>query len=669
MPNTIYIKLRRASGRDAPGMKKPGNYTFSPVAAAAAVLLLAAAPPAPAQGSASQTIVITATRHALAMTDAPAAMTVITRAQIAERGADNVLEAIRGETGVAVFGRTIGGRKGVMLRGMDARHTLYLVDGMRIGASDGVIGHTDFQLDWVPVEEIERIEVVRGPLSALYGAEALGGVLHIVTRRPADKWEGSALVEGSSADGGRGGDGYRLAARLSGPLGERLRAALSVAKTQRDAVSSSVDPRVSALEAKDKEQLALRLQAQPAAGHTLDLDLRASDEQRDAISVERSGRRRLYVSRTDVERRHAGLAWQADWGGAAEWRSTLRAYGSRIGMTNERTNGVAALRPNTLDDRVLDAQASARATASQLVTGGFELRDERLDNLGLPGGTASADHRSLFVQDEIELGRALSLTAGLRHDDHQRFGGQWSPRLYGVWRAAPQLVVKGGFSRGFKPPTLKQITPGYQEDEGPNTYFSDPTLAPETNNAWELGVAWDAAGAGAQAVLFDNRVDNLIVPRLLSVTAGRGSYVFDNLERARLRGVELAANAKLGAGFAVAASYQYLDAHDGHGARIERRPRHSGSVGLDWTRGPWRAGVRVESSSDMLLAGSVAGQPPQPVPDSTRVSAQIAVDVTPALTVNFAVANLGNEDLARKSPLYTWTDAPRTWRMTLRGQW
>jgi outer membrane receptor for ferrienterochelin and colicins len=668
VPNTICIKPRRAFGSDARGMKKSKNYTFSPVALAAA-LLLAAAPPAQAQDSASQTIVITATRHALAMVDAPAAMTVITRAQIAERGADNVLEAIRGETGVAVFGRTIGGRKGVMLRGMDARHTLYLVDGMRIGASDGVIGHTDFQLDWVPVEEIERIEVVRGPLSALYGAEALGGVLHIVTRRPAEHWEGSALVEGSSADGGRGGHGYRLAARVSGPLGERLRAALSVAKTQRDAVTSSIDPRISALEAKDKEQLALRLQAQVAAGHTLELDLRAGDERREATSVERGGPRRLYLTTTEVERRHAGLAWQTDWGGATEWRSTLRAYGSRIGITNVRTNGVAALRPNTLDDRVLDGQASARATASQLVTAGFELRDEQLENLGLPGGQASADHRSLFVQDEIEFGRALSLTAGVRHDDHQRFGGQWSPRLYGVWRAAPQVVVKGGFSRGFKPPTLKQITPGYQEDEGPNTYFSDPTLEPETNNAWELGVAWDTVGAGVQAVLFDNRVDNLILPRLLSVTAGRGSYVFDNLDRARLRGVELAANTKLAFGFSIAASYQYLDARDGAGARIERRPRHSGSVGVDWTRGPWRAGVRVESSSGMLLPSGVAGPAPQPVPDSCRVSAQIAVDVTPALSVNFAVSNLGNEDLARKSPLYTWTDAPRTWRMTLRGQW
>jgi outer membrane receptor for ferrienterochelin and colicins len=620
----------------------------------------------------AQVIVVTATRHALALADAPAAMTVITRAQIEQIGADNVLEAIRGETGVAVFGRLIGGRKGVSLRGMDSRHTLFLVDGMRIGASDGVIGHTDFQLDWVPVEEIERIEIVRGPLSALYGAEALGGVLQIVTRRPAEHFEASGLIEGSAADDGRGGDGYRLAARLSGPLSSALpglRAALSVAQTQRDAVASTIDPRVSALESRDKRQAALRLQWLPASGHEVDFDLRAGDETRDALSVERGGRRRVYLSSTDVERRHAGLAWQANWGGAAEWRSTLRAYASRIEMTNQRDNGVASLRPNRLDDGVLDAQLSAKPTTAQLVTGGIELRDEQLRNEGLPGGEASADHRSLFVQDEIAFGRALTLTAGVRHDEHQRFGSQWSPRVYAVWRVAPQWVVKGGISRGFKPPTLKQITPGYQEDEGPNTYFSDPTLKAETNNAWEVGAAWDTAAAGVQVMLFDNRVKNLILPRLLSINAGRGSYVFDNLDSARLRGVELAANVKLPAGFALVASYQYLDAKDGNDSRIEKRPRHSGGVGLDWTRGAWRAGLRVDSSAGMVLASGVPNQPPQPAPDTSIVSAYAAVALTPELDFTFGVSNLNNLNLTDKSPLYTWAEAPRTWRVGLRGHW
>jgi outer membrane receptor for ferrienterochelin and colicins len=170
-------------------------------------------------------------------------------------------------------------------------------------------------------------------------------------------------------------------------------------------------------------------------------------------------------------------------------------------------------------------------------------------------------------------------------------------------------------------------------------------------------------------MLFDNRVKNLILPRLLSITAGRASYVFDNLDSARLRGLELAGRVRLPAGFALAASYQYLDAKDGNGLRIEKRPRHSGSVGVDWSQGPWRAGARVESSAAMLLATGVANQPPRPVPDTQSVSAYAAVTLTPELELSFGVSNLTNLNLSDKSPLYTWADAPRTWRVGLRGRW
>jgi outer membrane receptor for ferrienterochelin and colicins len=118
---------------------------------------LEAAPPV-------QTVVVTATRHALLSNDAPAALSVITARDIEARGASNVLDAIRGETGLSLQGRAVGGRKVLSFRGMDSRHELFLVDGKRIGASDGVIGASDFQYDWIAVDDIDRIEIVRGPM-------------------------------------------------------------------------------------------------------------------------------------------------------------------------------------------------------------------------------------------------------------------------------------------------------------------------------------------------------------------------------------------------------------------------------------------------------------------------------------------------------------------------
>jgi len=262
------------------------------------------------------TVLVSATRHAMSLVDAPAAVSVISAEQIEARGADNLLEALRGETGISVFGRTISGRKTLSLRGMDARHTLILVNGKRVGASDGVIGHSDFQLDWVAADDIARVEVVRGPLSVLYGAEALGGVVNIITRQPGEQWQGSARLEGSRADGGRGGDGHRASARLAGPLvagPDGVRAALSLADTRREAVASGADPRISDIEGRHKQDAGLTLQWQPQPQHQFELEGRVGREQRDALAVERSGKKRVYASDTLLERQHLMLGWEADW--------------------------------------------------------------------------------------------------------------------------------------------------------------------------------------------------------------------------------------------------------------------------------------------------------------------------------------------------------------------
>lgn len=614
-------------------------------------------------------VVISATRHAMPLADTPAAVTVVDREAIEQRGADNVLEALRGETGIAVFTRTISGRKALALRGFDPKHTLFLVDGRRISASDGVIGHSDFQLDWVAMDEIERIEVVRGPLAALYGAEALGGVVQIFTRAPSDKLAGSVLLEGSRGEGSRGADGHRAAARISGPLLEGLTGALSLSESRRDDVPSALDPRVSDLEGRHKQEAAWRVRWAATPGHALELEQRYGREERWATSVERSGLRRVYGSDTELDRSHTALRWSADWAGPQTWHTDLRVYQSRLSMENTRTNGVAALRPNALRDRAVDLQFDGRPLDQHLLTGGLEWRDENLENQALPGGDSSAWHRSAYLQDEFKPVNDFTLTTGLRHDSHERFGGAWSPRLYAVWRAQPEWVIKGGYSRGFKPPTLKQITPGYQEDEGPYTYISDPELQPETSHGVELGVVWDRRDVGAQLMVFDNRVKNLILPVPTGVTVPRTTYQFANIERAKLQGAELSGSLRFAAVWKVEANYQYLDAHDGNGQRLEKRPRHTLGAGLEWSDGPWRAGARVDSSAGQVLASTTVGQPPQEVPPLTFLGANVTRELGSGLRLSVGLHNITNVNPPERSRLYTAGEAPRTLRIALRGNW
>lgn len=126
--------------------------------------------------------VVTATRTEVSLKDAPGAISVITADEIKDMPVDDILDIIRETAGVSLIGRGVGGRTVISIRGLESRQTLMMVDGKRIAASDPVFGHSDFEQNWLPIEAIERIEVARGPLSALYGSEAMGGVINIITK-------------------------------------------------------------------------------------------------------------------------------------------------------------------------------------------------------------------------------------------------------------------------------------------------------------------------------------------------------------------------------------------------------------------------------------------------------------------------------------------------------
>ena len=136
-------------------------------------------------------VIVTATRSAINTAEAPGSVTVITRKEIEQKNADSLLETLRGSAGISLQGVGTGGRKGLSLRGMSSKHTLILIDGKRIPSTNDSIGpNTDYQYDWIANNNIERIEIVRGPMSVLYGADALGGVINIITRKPTKKFEG-----------------------------------------------------------------------------------------------------------------------------------------------------------------------------------------------------------------------------------------------------------------------------------------------------------------------------------------------------------------------------------------------------------------------------------------------------------------------------------------------
>ncbi|NRF48562.1 TonB-dependent receptor [Pseudomonas stutzeri] len=602
-------------------------------------------------------IVVTATRSSVSLADAPAAMTVITAEQIRARGATNLLEALRGTPGITLNGRQVGGRKTLSIRGAEDRHTLVLIDGRRISSTDDTIGHSDYQYGWVGIEQIERIEVVRGPMSALYGSEAIGGVINIITRQAQREWNGGVTLRGDVGQGDTG-NGHRLAARASGPLAESLDVAMAVEEVRRESTPWEQDRRVSEMEGQDRQTGSLAISYRPFEGQTLKLDLLRSDETRDRDQQYAYYARPIYLDTYELERRQNSLAWNADWG---DLQSQLRFTRSEFDVTNKRTHNLAPTRPQSIRDDVWDGSLNFHIGEDHALTVGGEHRDERLENAGLIGGSDSATHQAVFIQDEIALATDWALTLGARLDDHEIFGRETSPRAWLVWRATPELTFKAGYGEAFRAPTLKQISPNYVGAEGPHTFLGNADIKPETSRSFELGVDWHDERGAYTANLYRNEIDDLIYYRRLRTEPGippRTIYQYDNIEQARIEGLELTGRRELGYGIALGATVNWMDPRDARtDAKLNGRPEFTATPSLEWTMAKWDALVQWEYIGKQYLEGS-NGQ--ERAPGYSVVNASLGYRLHDNLTLRGGVLNIGDVRLEDKSELFGYAEQGRT---------
>ncbi|WP_045158250.1 TonB-dependent receptor plug domain-containing protein [Stutzerimonas stutzeri] len=602
-------------------------------------------------------MVVTATRSSVSLADAPAAMTVITAEQIRARGATNLLEALRGTPGITLNGRQVGGRKTLSIRGAEDRHTLVLIDGRRISSTDDTIGHSDYQYGWVGIEQIERIEVVRGPMSALYGSEAIGGVINIITRQAQREWSGGVTLRGDVGQGDTG-NGHRLAARASGPLAESLDVAMAVEEVRRESTPWEQDRRVSEMEGQDRQTGSLAISYRPFEGQTLKLDLLRSDETRDRDQQYAYYARPIYLDTYELERRQNSLAWNADWG---DLQSQLRFTRSEFDVTNKRTHNLAPTRPQSIRDDVWDGSLSFHIGEDHALTVGGEHRDERLENAGLIGGSDSATHQAVFIQDEIALATGWALTLGARLDDHEIFGRETSPRAWLVWRATPELTFKAGYGEAFRAPTLKQISPNYVGAEGPHTFLGNADIKPETSRSFELGVDWHDERGAYTANLYRNEIDDLIYYRRLRTEPGippRTIYQYDNIDQARIEGLELTGRRELGYGIALGATVNWMDPRDARtDAKLNGRPEFTATPSLEWTMAKWNALVQWEYIGKQYLEGS-NGQ--ERAPGYSVVNASLGYRLHDNLTLRGGVLNIGNVRLEDKSELFGYAEQGRT---------
>lgn len=502
---------------------RPGRPRCDGLLMAATATVLASSAVTGAQSTASfvddvgevSPVVVTATRTAETADATLAPVSVVTRADIERTQAQSTIDLLRGLPGVGLSNAGGPGRvTNLYLRGTNPNQVLFLVDGVKIGSA--TTGQTEFQS--LPVDQIERIEVVRGPRSSLYGSEAAGGVVQIFTRQG-----GGPLTAFGSLTAGR----YQSAGIAGGIRGggEQGRFSLSGNVDQTEGFNACRGrgfPFFDGCGTNEPDKDGYRNNGVSANagydfGHRASVDLsllRAESDidfdgafQNQARNLQQVASARALLRPLDA------------------WDLRLTAGRSWDDQRNFK-DGVFASRFDTRRDSV-GVQNDVAVGSNHLVTLGVDYQRDRVSS-AVDYAVQSRDNTGVFGQYQGWFGPA-ALKGSLRYDDNEQFGGHTTGDLALGYDITPALRVTAAYGTAFTAPTFNDL---YFPGDG---FFAggNPDLDPEQSRSAELGLAGRTGPMGWSLNLFETRIDELI-------TLVPPTFAAENIDRARIRGLEAA---------------------------------------------------------------------------------------------------------------------------------
>ncbi len=591
--------------------------------------------------------VVTAAGYEQNIADAPASISVITREQLEKQSYSDVTDAVRNVPGVFVTGG--GNMQDISIRGMDDTYTLYLVDGRPISAgrmvnTNGADGGK--QIGLPPISMIERIEVIRGPMSSLYGSEAMGGVINIITRRGGDEWAGSISTEYTGAMNDISSDSQQADFYLAGPIIQGLLGAqftgTYVGTDESDYIGGG-DAAASMPESTRKQggaefYLTPNEQNRFSLGYTAS-ELKYTHTPGKSIAADADPSTYRYEKDVYV------FSHDGNYGDLIINSFLQHDVSDKPGTGSTKQEEVS----------LLNTQASYFWGDHVVTFGGQYKQEEFVDETNgllisnIPGAVESVDRwiAALYTEVDWALTDDLSVTTGLRYNDDELFGGELSPRLYGVYRLNPEWVLKGGVSTGYRQPTLSDATEGFGRGTGGGgspaphpraLIIGNPDLKPETSTNYEIGYVYDNAtlGLNTSAMLFHTQYKDKIAedrlcespngdrndPATWTCSFGGNNYFFlstrQNISEAVMQGVELTFDYRFQPNWNLSGSYTFTRSEqksgEFKGEPLNRQPRHMLNGLLEWDvnarLNAWLQGNYRSKTSDYMGRTSMSDGTP-----------------------------------------------------------
>lgn len=595
-------------------------------------------------------VVVTGTRSAHSLAGVPVDTVLVTREDIARSPAQNLpqlLSMIPGVSATNLDDTLAADNLRLTVRGLQLNegYGLILVDGRRIHGGLGAHGDYGVSLNQVPIGMVERIEIVKGASSALYGADAMAGVINIITRKvPVAAGGTAALGTGQysmlSRDGVAANDrtrrDLRAYASFGAPLGESSGFLLLASREQdegadRDAQLTSRDALLGRWNTLFGEDWSVELQADVARARRETVNQpqrfdRVYDDRRWSAALARDANQhnwRLsgYLFRQDFEQGYPGFP-----------------HGYRVG---------------DIGYQQLETQYTWLGDAHWLTVGAeFQRQELDYEFSNYQGGELAAvlpvrrniDTLSLYAQDEIWLlDRRLVLVPGVRFEDHSTFGGELNPKLAASLRSDDERTTwRASIGRAFKSPTIRQLYYEGLYRHGDYYVESNPGLDPEKaiNVNLSLEHRWGAHGLWTSLGVFHTALEDMVTRTATGRETADGVPIesFVNIQRARLRGAEFSFRAGGEGGFSISGSAAWTDANNRDtGKDLAYVPAYTLSLAPGWLDAPGRTGLR--------LSLAAIGKQYRNNTNTQRVDAHRVADLrawralTPTATVNFDINN------------------------------
>ena len=629
-------------------------------------------------------IVVTASGTTQELRDAPASISVVNQAQLRSHPSNRLENALRDIPGVNVSGSNAN-RTDISIRGLPADYTLIMVDGRRQNTRESrPNGNGGFEGGFIPpVSAIERIEVVRGPMSSLYGSDAMGGVVNIITKNATKEWTGSVSTGFTVHDKSDFGDGYHGDFFVSGPLVKDI-LGLQVYgggnyRQEDNLIGASNKNKDQNLNAKltftpvDKQTFIFeagrhRLEKDETPGKTIDLTTTRG------TSVTPNN-----PSSTRASRNHWSITHQADW----DLMTSELSFSQEIAKREVSVNGVMNTRKPEIKNNVFDAKFILPLSNHFFVFGGqvqqAKLQDDSVTRVltkTLPNGHKasravfensknSVKQSALFLEDRIDIGKDILLTLGSRLDHHEKYGSHWSPRVYAVYHINDNFSLKGGVSKAFKAPSIREISESYvtSTEAGAGVIYGNKDLKPETSVNEEIGLVYtNDNGYNASITLFNTDFKNKLTSHYTGLTdpvMKAKLYEYANVGRANIKGTEIATHIPFNEHWNVDMSYTYQHSKRQsdedisaskmslRGLPLDNTPKHAASAKLNWQMNDaLTAYTRIAYKGKQIWANPRNGDSKNHYRTRaayTTVDLGTTYKFNPNVSLSLAVLNIGNE--------------------------